>query len=167
MAAKGRRKGPSTLERGDVAGGDRGEDLCSLFERVEALVRGNIHHPIRLDRFPSPSSPFSATTKSHGRIHHPPVALYRLRCFSNQVFVSTWYHIVRVRENSLPLSLRWRPAEPAGLFISSVHIVQKRNFILLEFDYIFTDRKKILLARRNAEGRKRQRLASALSIRGT
>ena len=28
MAAKGRLEGQSTLERGDVAGGDRGEDEC-------------------------------------------------------------------------------------------------------------------------------------------
>ena len=28
QAAKGRRKGPSTLERGDVAEGDKGEDEC-------------------------------------------------------------------------------------------------------------------------------------------
>ena len=51
MAAKGRLEGQSTLERGDVAGGDRGEDECFKVQKELFMHKcgGNINHPIRPD----------------------------------------------------------------------------------------------------------------------
>ena len=100
QAAKGRRKGPSTLERGDVAERQGGRLMFpSRSGRGTSTGNHSSSHPSASLTVPSGegfqlgglcplvfiSSPFSDTTKSHGRIHHPPVALYRLRCFSNQV----------------------------------------------------------------------------------
>ena len=74
---KAAEKEKSTLERGDVAEGDRGEDRCLPGKRAfQAQVQGNINHPIRrlrrhlpyLGKVFIPSVSFADTFSIWGRL---------------------------------------------------------------------------------------------------